>query len=145
MKEVSYGIVPIQKGVDGYSFLLIQHNAGHWAFPKGHGEEGETPVETAQRELAEETGITDFELLPSVSPAVNFEEHYTVTRQDGVYEKTVIYFLAIIAKDTSVSIQEEEIKDYKWLDFKSAIDIITFEESKNILRRCYRYIQEHGI
>ena len=38
--------------------LLIHHNAGHWDFPKGHVEEGETEVQTAIREVKEETGLT---------------------------------------------------------------------------------------
>lgn len=40
---------------------------GQWALPGGHVEEWETPIETARRELHEETGVTglDAELLPS--------------------------------------------------------------------------------
>ena len=41
-------------------FLLIQHQAGHWAFPKGHANPGESPAETARREFAEETGYIGF-------------------------------------------------------------------------------------
>ena len=49
-------------------FLIIQHSTesnelkGHWDFPKGHVEENETELETASRELKEETGIEDFRL-----------------------------------------------------------------------------------
>ena len=42
------------------SILLLQYPQGHWSFPKGHIEEGETNHHaTASRELAEETGIVD--------------------------------------------------------------------------------------
>lgn len=33
------------------------HGAGTWSFPGGHMEFGEQPVQTAQRELYEETGL----------------------------------------------------------------------------------------
>ena len=37
--------------------LLVKHNKGHWDFPKGHVEEGETEKQTALREVKEETNI----------------------------------------------------------------------------------------
>ena len=44
---------------NGQEVLLLQHpdskNKGHWDFPKGHIENGETEPQTALRELAEET------------------------------------------------------------------------------------------
>ena len=43
-------------------FLLIQHHAGHWGFPKGHQEKGEDDLTTARRELQEETGIKQIKI-----------------------------------------------------------------------------------
>ena len=37
--------------------LIVKHNAGHWDFPKGHMEAGETEKQTALREVKEETKI----------------------------------------------------------------------------------------
>jgi len=37
--------------------LLIRDRNGYWVFPKGHVEPGESPEETARREVAEETGV----------------------------------------------------------------------------------------
>ncbi len=37
--------------------LIVKHNAGHWDFPKGHMEAGETETQTAIREVKEETNI----------------------------------------------------------------------------------------
>lgn len=37
--------------------VLLQHADGSWLFPKGHVEPGETLLETALREVAEETGL----------------------------------------------------------------------------------------
>ena len=47
------------RGADGKrSVLVIRHrHGGHWAFPKGHVEPGETELETAARETREETGV----------------------------------------------------------------------------------------
>ena len=53
VKEKSCGTICF----DGDKVLMVKHNAGHCAFPKGHVEEGETEFETAIRETKEETGI----------------------------------------------------------------------------------------
>ena len=63
--EKSCGIVLFNSD----EFLLIQHptksngDEGHWDFPKGHVEGNETELETAKRELIEETGIVNFRLF----------------------------------------------------------------------------------
>ncbi len=48
--DASFGIVPVHERDGVRRFLLIQHLGGHWGFPKGHPEKGESPVETARRE-----------------------------------------------------------------------------------------------
>ena len=41
-KEKSCGALVVRMGNDEPEILLIKHNGGHWAFPKGHVEAGET-------------------------------------------------------------------------------------------------------
>lgn len=44
-------------GVDGPELLLVHRpRYDDWSFPKGKAERGETPAETARREVFEETG-----------------------------------------------------------------------------------------
>ena len=58
MHEKSCGAIVYRKYHGNTEILLIKHiNSGHWSFPKGHVEEGETEEETAKREIMEETGI----------------------------------------------------------------------------------------
>ena len=57
-KEKSCGALVVRRGAESPEILLIKHNGGHWAFPKGHVEAGETEEETALREVQEETGLT---------------------------------------------------------------------------------------
>ena len=57
-------------------FLLLQHNNevsgadGHWDFPKGHVESGEEEIDTALRELKEETNIEDVNIHALLSRIV---------------------------------------------------------------------------
>jgi len=41
-------------------YALVQGRyTGKWSFPKGHSNDGETPMECTKREIAEETGLVD--------------------------------------------------------------------------------------
>ena len=74
MHEKSCGAIVYRKYHGNTEILLIKHiNSGHWSFPKGHVEEGETEEETAKREIMEETGIdvnldTTFREIVTYSP-----------------------------------------------------------------------------
>jgi bis(5'-nucleosidyl)-tetraphosphatase len=63
MTYASYGVTPVINKLER-RYLLIQHNAGHWSFPKGGKEGNESDQETALRELREEVGINQCELIP---------------------------------------------------------------------------------
>lgn len=60
-KIITTAIAVFREGENGKEVLLGQRKsepaAGQWAMPGGHEKEGETPEETARRELQEETGI----------------------------------------------------------------------------------------
>jgi 8-oxo-dGTP pyrophosphatase MutT (NUDIX family) len=62
IRRRSYGIVPVAFQDDGAPLYLILRAYRNWDFPKGGAEPGETPLQAAERELAEETGILEFEL-----------------------------------------------------------------------------------
>jgi len=136
-KDEAFGVVPIFSKGSHYLFLLIQHNAGHWGFPKGHADPGETAVEAAHREFREETGISTYRLLEDVS----FSENYLYTRRGQRFEKTVIYFPAFV-ESKQVIFQTEEIQAFSWESFEGAIARLTFEGSKQVLTSVHQFLQQ---
>jgi 8-oxo-dGTP pyrophosphatase MutT (NUDIX family) len=128
MEERSCGIIPIRYKKTQPEFLLIQHHAGHWGFPKGHQEAGENELATARRELFEETGVKLKKVFPE-----RFVERYQYQRAGKKRKKSVVYFAALV-KPGLVKIQKEEIKSYAWLSYRRAIQRIPYEEMKKILR-----------
>jgi 8-oxo-dGTP pyrophosphatase MutT (NUDIX family) len=139
-KDEAFGIVPIQSVSRDYLFLLIQHHAGHWGFPKGHADPGETAIEAACREFREETGISDYRLLEGVS----FSEHYTFIRRGQRFEKTVVYFPAVV-RSAQVRFQQEEIQAYSWDSFEAAIARLTFAGARQVLTHVNQYLQQQGV
>ena len=129
-KEKSCGCIVIN---DKNEVLLIHHNAGHWDFPKGHVEAGETEVQTAIREVKEETNI-DVE--------VNQKYRYTTeySPKEGVM-KEVVYFLAKNVNNDKEA-QLEEVSEVKWFKFEEAINKITYDTSKEILIKLKKDLEE---
>ncbi len=118
-------------------YLLIKNRRStHWGFPKGHIEAGETPEQTAKREVLEETGI-HIEILPEFAT----KSEYTI---QGRVEKSVTIFLAK-TKDTQTTIQREEIEDYIWLNFDRAMETLRFINDRNILKSAHNFLVEKHI
>ena len=135
--DYSFGVIPYFQKHGEIRFLLIQHQAGHWSFPKGHRESTETDIQAATRELYEETGLTLVELDESLP----FLEHYTCNLDSKILNKSVTYFLGKVS-DTSVIIQPKEVQAYAWLNYQEAIQSITYPEAKAVLKAANNYLKK---
>lgn len=130
--DYSFGVIPVRVVAGRREFLLVQHVAGHWSFPKGHAEKGESPMETALRELREETGLVDVTL--TAVPA--FEESYRFTKRSGrAVRKWVTYYLGEVdaAAAERVTIQPTEVRAFAWGDEAATAARLTFEEGRRLL------------
>jgi 8-oxo-dGTP pyrophosphatase MutT (NUDIX family) len=136
--EEAFGIVPIYLPQSGDRaealFLLVQHRAGHWAFPKGHAEPGESALETALREFTEETGIQH------CTPVTDVQFVETYCRQNKLVQKTVTYFPAWVL-DRETNLQPEEIQDSAWLTAEEARSRITFPANRGVLESALEWLQ----
>ena len=59
-------------------------------------------------------------------------------------DKMVTIFVGT-TRDTSTVIQKEEIEDYIWLTYDKAMNLLKFENDKNILSGAYNFLNEHNI
>lgn len=138
-EDRSYGVVAIYEERGTIYYLLVQHNAGHWAFPKGHAEGKETPYEAACRELREETGIADAQIMRDKS----FIEKYSYIRKNNRIFKTVQYFIGRVAHK-AVTIQREELQAYKWAELTEAEATISFGEARKLLHEVNQFIENRN-
>lgn len=136
--EESFGIIPLKHELGKWKVLLILHQGGHhWAFPKGHGNPGESPIQSAQRELKEETGLEVYKLLQD-EPLI---ERYRFQRQRQTIFKTVLYYPALV--QGNLKLQVEEIQDAKWVLLEAAVLHLTFKEAKRMCQKLLIFLKSY--
>ena len=135
IKVESFGIVPFLNENGTWKVLLILHREGnHWGFPKGKANPGESSLQAATRELKEETGLEVTEVLREKP----LTEQYQFRRRKDFIVKIVQYFPAFVKGD--LIIQQEEIREAKWLTIPEAMNQLTFKEARNILQEFLRHL-----
>ena len=127
--EKSSGAIIFRKDKGERLYLLLHYEWGHWDFPKGHIEKGESLEETARREVKEETGIEDVEFVKGFKETIK----YFYKRDNKNFVKTVVFFLAK-TETKQVKISYEH-KGFKWLPYDKALQQITFDNAKKILKK----------
>lgn len=120
-KEKSCGRIVINNG----EVLLVKHNDGHIAFPKGHIEDGETEEQCALRETFEETG-----LKVKIIKGYRYTQTYFV-KQDVL--KEVVYFLAE-KEEGILQRQEKEIASLGFYPYKDALFLITYLDTIKLFK-----------
>ena len=120
-KEKSCGCIIF----DNDKILLIKDTKGNWGFPKGHVEENETEEQTAIRETKEETNL-DVE----IDVSKRYVNHYITDKE---VDKTVILFKAKKVGGTELP-QEGEVSEIAWIKEKEALNFLTFNNTKEVLK-----------
>lgn len=110
------------------SILLLQYPQGHWSFPKGHIEEGDSDhLATAKRELLEETGISEVSIVDGWMS----KTEYSFFSKGTPVTKQVFWYLAN-TDELDVKLSHEHT-NYMWVNFDEASEQLTFEQEINLL------------
>ncbi|MDP3778787.1 MAG: NUDIX domain-containing protein [bacterium] len=137
--ERSAGAVIFRESSEGREYLLLHHQAienkrvvkavaGHWSFPKGHVEKGETTEETVRREVKEETGITKLEFVPEFKETIRYFVNYNGEKR----MKFVAFFLCrTVEKKVTVSFEHQ---GFAWLPYEEAYETVTYPSDKKVLK-----------
>ena len=133
MKEKSCGAVVYKKEGDELKFLLVYQNNGHYSFPKGHVEEGETELETTIREIKEETNL-------DVEVDTNFRSVISYLVESKNVMKDSVYFVAT-PKTFDLKNQEGEITECTWNTYEDTLNKLEFDNIKEVFEKAYNYIK----
>lgn len=115
-------------------YLIVKMYNGNWGFPKGHVEKYETEIETAIREVKEETNI-------DINIRRGFRETISYVPNENTL-KEVVFFVGI-ADSEKLEIDTEEIEDFKWCTYEEAFKLITYKVQRDVLEKVREYIEYH--
>lgn len=134
--EKSAGAVVFRKEKGKLIYLLIQYGLGHWGFPRGNLAKGESWQEAAEREIVEETDLKGIKFIHDFKEVSKF-----FYKKDGetIY-KIVTFFLAETTEE-EIKLSFEH-KDYKWLEYNEAFDLITYKDSKETLKKAENFLKK---
>ena len=133
-REKSCGVLVLRRQEDELYVVLLRHSfGGHWSFPKGHVEPGETEEETACREVLEETSI-HIDICPGFREVVSYSPKRDVT-------KDVIYFLGR-ARNYDYVPQASEIAQIKWVEISLAHSFLSYDNDKQLVNRARPLIRD---
>ncbi|HLY76794.1 MAG TPA: NUDIX domain-containing protein [Thermoplasmata archaeon] len=125
--ELAAGAIVVEP--KGPRFLLLHEPAeDRWCFPKGHVEPGETLLEAARREVAEESGLHDLDVHEELGE-VSYR-FYQPARDRNVI-KTSVYFLAFTAQTETTL--ESTFDEARWAPAPEAARLLRFETDRRML------------
>ena len=137
--ELSAGGVVVRRGGDRWLYLLLRAYR-NWDFPKGTVEPGEDPLETAGREVAEETRIRDLRFRWGNA----FQETGPYRGGKGGKKIARYYLAETAARDPKLPVSPElgrpEHHEYRWVGYRE-LDRLAPERLAPVVRWARRMVE----
>lgn len=117
-----------------------------WQFPQGGIDDGESAKEALFRELEEEIGTRDVEIIAEYPEWVSYDFPPVIAKKmypfDGQIQR---YYLVKLKKGATININTEipEFSEYKFVPTKNIYDYITFFK-RTVYKQVLKYFRKEG-
>jgi len=133
IREKSAGLIVFRRHPqEGVQYFILYHRGNYWNFPKGKMEAGESEMDTAVRETAEEAGLKDLRVVDGFRQPTDFFFKESRGGKTELIKKDLILYLAE-APFSAVPKLSIEHNGYAWFDFAMACKFLKFKRTKEIL------------
>jgi len=119
-------IVPTRRGADGSRVL---------ALPKGHVDPGETPLQAAQREVREETGIL-------AEPVCELGQARYWYRRDGRTIGKSVSFYLFSYREGDTADHDDEVEEARWIALSEAQTTLTHAAEREMVTLALAYLEK---
>ena len=140
--NVKYGVTGIifDKIGQNYHFLLLHRklNWSGWEFVKGGIEKGEIPTKAVLREIKEETGLENVDIVRKVVGPIEW------LARDTKYIYNVFLVKADKKKTLTLATDIVEHDDFKWVEEKQVLQMLTHNDNKDVFNKAMDWLKENG-
>ena len=124
----------ILREVKGQLKIALAHHSrttNSWVLPKGHVEDGESLQQTALREVYEETGLDNVQLIHYLGSILRES-----TKSNGdVIQKTIHYYLAYsFSLPKAPTPTDQRFIEVGWFSPKEAIKLLPYESDQDFIK-----------
>ena len=120
--------------IDNDKTILVSTKNGNYSFPKGKKNKGETSLDTAWRELNEETGLS--------KENVEIIDDFVIDENSNKGNIAIRYFVGKLIKNPiKLTYDADELQNVEWIQIDEAYKIEKFKNRrKEILKQAYEKI-----
>ena len=122
-KESAGGVITNNKG----QVVVVNQNYNSWSLPKGHVDPGESHLDAAKREILEETGLTELELIGKLGSYERFR--ISLKNEDNPELKNLTFF-HFTTTQLELKPIDETNPEAKWVDKKEVANYLTHTKDK---------------
>lgn len=141
VRETTAGGIVFRRDAKGQvEILLAQDAKDRWTIPKGHIEPGETPRQTAEREITEETGLKEMKLYHHLG-----KTQFRYRRQNSLVLMTMHVFLVKALGDSDALVKEDWMNGIAWFKFNDALDKIEYDTLEKLMLLAMKHIREEKL
>jgi len=108
-----------------------------WCLPKGLVKEDEDRKDTALREIKEETGVTG-----EIEDKLGTIDYWFYLKEEKIKCHKSVHFYLVKYLSGNLSDHDWEVEDAKWFQIEKAIDILSFENEKKIVKKAFKKLTE---
>lgn len=133
----SGGVIFRRRGGRVEIAMIAVKGGAAWCLPKGMVDRGESPEETAIREVREETGLSG----RIVGKVGSISYWYFIRDKNAKCKKTVDFYLMEYVKGKT-SDHDQEVDDSEWFPIEEACGKAAYRGDREMIEKARRLISE---